>query len=141
MKHILILGGGYFLINIGTIFINRLKGVISVRTSQSMTTDMRTDVYTHLQKLGFDYYDSRPHGKILTRVINYVNNVSDFLTNGLINAVMALINLLIILSLPRFYLPFLGRKTSDYHRFAPFAPRSKPFLSAAYRRMKRKNRS
>ena len=93
---ILILGGGYFLINIGTIFINRLKGVISVRTSQSMTTDMRTDVYTHLQKLGFDYYDSRPHGKILTRVINYVNNVSDFLTNGLINAVLALINLLII---------------------------------------------
>jgi len=93
---ILILGGGYFLINIGTIFINRAKSVISVRTSQSMTTDMRTDVYTHLQKLGFDYYDSRPHGKILTRVINYVNNVSDFLTNGLINAVLALINLLII---------------------------------------------
>ncbi len=94
---ILILGGGYFLINIGTIFINRRKGVISARTSQSMTTDMRTDVYVHLQKLGFDYYDSRPHGKILTRVINYVNNVSDFLTNGLVNAILALINLVIIL--------------------------------------------
>jgi ATP-binding cassette subfamily B protein len=94
---ILILGGGYFLINIGTIFINRRKGIISARTSQSMTTDMRTDVYVHLQKLGFDYYDSRPHGKILTRVINYVNNVSDFLTNGLVNAILALINLVIIL--------------------------------------------
>ena len=94
---ILILGGGYFLINIGTIFINRRKGIISARTSQSMTTDMRTDVYIHLQKLGFDYYDSRPHGKILTRVINYVNNVSDFLTNGLVNAILALINLVIIL--------------------------------------------
>ncbi len=94
---ILILGGGYFLINIGTIFINRRKGVISARTSQSMTTDMRTDVYVHLQKLGFDYYDSRPHGKLLTRVINYVNNVSDFLTNGLVNAILALINLVIIL--------------------------------------------
>ena len=58
--------------------------------------NQRTDVYTHLQKLGFDYYDSRPHGKILTRVINYVNNVSDFLTNGLINAILQLINLVII---------------------------------------------
>ena len=93
---ILVLGIGYFLINVGTIFINRKKSIISVNTSQSMTTDMRTDVYVHLQKLGFDYYDSRPHGKILTRVINYVNNVSDFLTNGLINAILALINLVII---------------------------------------------
>ena len=94
---ILVLGIGYFLINVGTIFINRKKSKISINTSQSMTTDMRTDVYVHLQKLGFDYYDSRPHGKILTRVINYVNNVSDFLTNGLINAILALINLLITL--------------------------------------------
>ncbi len=92
---IVVLGVGYFLINVGTIFINRRKSLIGARTSQSMTTDMRTDVYTHLQKLGFDYYDSRPHGKILTRVINYVNNVSDFLTNGLVNAILALINLVI----------------------------------------------
>ena len=94
---IIVLGVGYFLINVGTIFINRRKSIISTNTSQSMTTDMRTDVYIHLQKLGFDYYDSRPHGKILTRVINYVNNVSDFLTNGLVNAILALINLVIIL--------------------------------------------
>jgi ATP-binding cassette subfamily B protein len=94
---IVILGVGYFIINIGVIFINRQKGLIGARTSQSMTTDMRTDVYEHLQKLGFDYYDSRPHGKILTRVINYVNNVSDFLTNGLVNAVLAIINLVITL--------------------------------------------
>ena len=94
---IVILGVGYFIINVGVIFINKRKGLIGARTSQSMTTDMRTDVYEHLQKLGFDYYDSRPHGKILTRVINYVNNVSDFLTNGLINAVLALINLVITL--------------------------------------------
>ncbi len=94
---IIVLGVGYFLINVGTIFINRRKSIISANTSQSMTTDMRTDVYIHLQKLGFDYYDSRPHGKILTRVINYVNNVSDFLTNRLVNAILALINLVIIL--------------------------------------------
>ena len=94
---IVVLGVGYFIINVGVIFINKKKGLIGADTSQSMTTDMRTDVYAHLQKLGFDYYDSRPHGKILTRVINYVNNVSDFLTNGLINSILALINLFITL--------------------------------------------
>ena len=60
---IIVLGVGYFIINVGTIFINRRKSIISTNTSQSMTTDMRTDVYIHLQKLGFDYYDSRPDRK------------------------------------------------------------------------------
>lgn len=93
---IIVLGVGYFIVNIATVFINRKRSLISVRASQGMTTDMRTDVYIHLQKLGFDYYDSRPHGKILTRVINYVNNVSDFLTNGLISAILSMLNLIII---------------------------------------------
>jgi ATP-binding cassette subfamily B protein len=94
---IIVLGVGYFAVNITTIFINRARSLIGVKTSQAVITDMRTDVFTHLQKLSFDYYDSRPHGKILTRVINYVNNVSDFLTNGLISAVLQLLNIVLIL--------------------------------------------
>ena len=94
---IIVLGVSYFAVSVAIIFINRLRSRISVRTGQSIITDMRTDVFSHLQKLSFDYYDSRPHGKILTRVINYVNSVSDFLTNGMVNAVLQIINLLLIL--------------------------------------------
>jgi ATP-binding cassette subfamily B protein len=93
---IIVLGAGYFLVNISTIFINRARALIGIRTSQSVITDMRTDVFKHLQKLSFDYYDSRPHGKILVRCINYVNNVSEFLTNGLISAVLQLLSLILI---------------------------------------------
>ena len=94
---IIVLGVSYFAVSVAIVFINRLRAKISVRTGQAIITDMRTDVFSHLQKLSFDYYDSRPHGKILTRVINYVNNVSDFLTNGMVNAVLQIINLLLIL--------------------------------------------
>jgi ATP-binding cassette subfamily B multidrug efflux pump len=93
---ILVLGVGYFIVNISTIFINRARALIGIRTSQNVITDMRTDVFKHLQKLSFDYYDSRPHGKILVRCINYVNNVSEFLTNGLISAVLQLLSLILI---------------------------------------------
>ena len=51
----------------------------------------------HLQKLPFDYYDSRPHGKILVRVVNYVNSVADFFANGLINIILELLSLVFIL--------------------------------------------
>lgn len=87
----------YLLVQIGIILLNRFRSKISIRVGQSIVTDMRTDIYEHLQKLGFDYYDSRPHGKILTRVINYVNSVADFLANGFINAILEFLNMFFIL--------------------------------------------
>ena len=38
----------------------------------------------HLQELPFSYYDDRPHGKIQVRVVNYVNSISDLLSNGIL---------------------------------------------------------
>mgnify|MGYP000205632309 CR=1 FL=1 len=35
---------------------------------QNIVYDIRKDLFNHLQKLSFNYYDSRPHGKILVRL-------------------------------------------------------------------------
>ena len=67
-----------------------------VDVSQEIIYDIRKDLFEHLQKLPFQYYDDRPHGKILIRVVNYVNSVSDMLSNGLINIVLECFNLLFI---------------------------------------------
>ncbi len=69
---------------------------IMVGVGQSMIYDIRKDIFAHLQKLPFQYYDDRPHGKILIRVVNYVNSVSDMLSNGLINVVLEILNLIFI---------------------------------------------
>ncbi len=49
-----------------------------------------------MQELPFSYYDDRPHGKILVRVVQYINNVSNMLSNGLLNFIMEFINLIFI---------------------------------------------
>ncbi len=59
--------------------------------------NLRKDIFTHLQELPFSYYDSRPHGKILVRVVNYVNSLSDLLSNGLINLVTDSFSLFVII--------------------------------------------
>jgi ATP-binding cassette, subfamily B, multidrug efflux pump len=64
---------------------------------QNVIFDIRKHLFTHLQELSFNYYDSRPHGKILVRVVNYVNALSDLLSNGLINMVTELFSLIVIL--------------------------------------------
>lgn len=85
---------------IGIISISIVFTVIRSRimafVSQDIIYDIRKDLFEHLQKLPFSYYDSRPAGKILVRVINYVNSVSDILSNGIINAILEIINIIFI---------------------------------------------
>lgn len=64
---------------------------------QNIIHDLRSDIFCHLQKLPFSYYDDRPHGKIQVRVVNYVNSLSDLLSNGIVNTFTDLCNLIFIL--------------------------------------------
>ena len=79
-----------------SIIFTTIRSKIMINVSQNIIYDIRKDVFEHLQKLPFQYYDDRPHGKILIRVVNYVNSVSDMLSNGLINVVLEIMNLIFI---------------------------------------------
>lgn len=81
---------------VAAILFTTIRSRIMIGVGQNMIYDIRKDVFGHLQKLPFQYYDDRPHGKILIRVVNYVNSVSDMLSNGLINVVLEIINLIFI---------------------------------------------
>ncbi len=64
---------------------------------QNIVHDLRSDIFCRLQELPFSYYDDRPHGKIQVRVVNYVNSLSDLLSNGIVNTFTDLCNLFFIL--------------------------------------------
>lgn len=73
-----------------------IRSKIMVKVGQDIVYDIRTDLFEHLQRLPFQYYDDRPHGKILVRVVHYVNSVSDMLSNGIINFVLEIFNIIFI---------------------------------------------
>ncbi|MCM1579288.1 MAG: ABC transporter ATP-binding protein/permease [Ruminococcus sp.] len=93
---IVMLSGLLLLSIVAGIVFSTISSRIMTRAGQDMIYDIRRDLFEHLQKLPFEYYDSRPHGKILTRVINYVNSVSDLLSNGLITFVLEIFNIIFI---------------------------------------------
>ncbi len=64
---------------------------------QNIVHSIRKDIFCHLQELPFSYYDDRPHGKIQVRVVNYVNSLSDLLSNGIVNTFTDLCNLIFII--------------------------------------------
>lgn len=42
---------------------------------------IRQELYTHIQTLDFHFFDSRPNGKILARIIGDINSLKDVLNN------------------------------------------------------------
>ncbi len=79
-----------------SIAFSAVRSRIMTVVGQSIIFDIRKDLFAHLQKLPFQYYDDRPHGKIMIRVVNYVNSVSDMLSNGLINVILEMLNMVFI---------------------------------------------
>ncbi len=75
----------------------RYKIKVTNELGQNVIYQIRYDIFKHLQELPFSYYDDRPHGKIQVRVVNYVNSLSDLLSNGIINTITDLCNLVFIL--------------------------------------------
>lgn len=97
VKELMLLGFGLLGFNLAATILGNIRGRIMTVVGQNIIFDIREDLFAHLQKLPFTYYDDRPHGKILIRVINYVNSVSDMLSNGIINFVMEILNMVFIL--------------------------------------------
>lgn len=97
MKGIWMYAGLTILIALYTSVSLRIKIKLMTSVGQNVIHALRHDIFYHLQELPFSYYDERPHGKIQVRVVNYVNNLSDLLSNGIINTVTDLCNLFFIL--------------------------------------------
>ncbi len=96
IKEVVILGILLLLSIVVSVSFSVMRSRIMTKVGQDIVYDIRKDLYEHLQRLSFEYYDSRPHGKILVRIINYINSVSDLMTNGLINFVLEIFNLIFI---------------------------------------------
>ena len=54
-------------------------------TGRRALAAMREDLFNHIQTLGFDFFDSRPAGKIMVRVINDVESLLNMFSQGIVN--------------------------------------------------------
>lgn len=74
----------------------KAKVMLTNQVGQNVIHALRKELFVHLQELPFSYYDDRPHGKIQVRVVNYVNNLSDLLSNGIVNTITDCCSLIFI---------------------------------------------
>ncbi|MGL5440605.1 MAG: ABC transporter ATP-binding protein [Filifactoraceae bacterium] len=87
---IFILFIGYVLIMILTYIIDYYGHVMGVR----MEYDMRNDLFTHIQKLSFTYFDNTKKGHIMSKMINDLNDISEFAHHGPEDFFVAMVTIL-----------------------------------------------
>lgn len=70
------------IINVLFVILVKLRMYIMARMSGKVLLTIRQELYIHIQKLSFSFFDSRPTGKILARIIGDVNSLKDVLSNS-----------------------------------------------------------
>lgn len=70
------------ILNIVMILLVKLRMYIMAKVCNSVLLTIRQDLYTHIQTLDFHFFDSRPTGKILSRIIGDINSLKDVLNNS-----------------------------------------------------------
>ncbi|WP_394795685.1 ABC transporter ATP-binding protein [Armatimonas sp.] len=94
----------WVLVMIGATVLGLVMGIFRSRLtaylSLTMTRQIRTETYATLQKLGLSYYDKRQSGALLNRVTSDVNELNNFLVDGLqmlvVNGLMLIGTLVIV---------------------------------------------
>ena len=69
------------IINTVMVLMIKLRMYIMAKVCNNVLVTIRQELYTHIQTLDFHFFDSRPTGKILARIIGDINSLKDVLGN------------------------------------------------------------
>ena len=86
----------YFLISCISWLSNREQSLIINHTGAKVLYDLRRQLFEHIQKLSFNFYDSRPVGKIIARLTTDVNRIAELINGSLINILSQLLMLIVL---------------------------------------------
>lgn len=64
------------------IILVKARMYIMAKVCNKVLVTIRQQLYTHIQTLDFKFFDSRPTGKILARIIGDINSLKDVLSNS-----------------------------------------------------------
>lgn len=82
VQSLLIIIGFALGINLVFILLIKLRMYLMAKMSNDVLLRIRQELYTHIQNLSFNFFDSRPTGKILARIIGDVNSLKDVLSDS-----------------------------------------------------------
>ncbi|MCL2064636.1 MAG: ABC transporter ATP-binding protein/permease [Candidatus Cloacimonetes bacterium] len=99
-----IIGLLYLIIILTRFLIGFAQNVLTAIASQKAMHDLRSDLFSHLEKMPVSFFDKNPVGRLVTRVTSDIRAIDEMLTSGVITIIsdifiiVAIIILMLILN-------------------------------------------
>lgn len=91
MARLLVLLGAVYLLS--SLF-TYIQGHISAKLSQKTVYRMRGDLFRKIEKLPIKYIDNHPHGDIMSRMTNDIENISNTVSNSVTSLISGIITII-----------------------------------------------
>ena len=96
---LLVIGIFFSVLNVLSMFLSRIRINIMSEVSNKIVLNIRQELYTHIQKLSFTFFDNRPVGKILARVVGDVNSLQQLFSDSVTNLIPEILTIICTLFL------------------------------------------
>lgn len=129
----------YLAINVVTWLCSFAQTLLVSITGQNVIYTLRQKMFVHLQKLSFSFFDKTETGRIMTRLTNDVNALSELISSGILNVVndaLMLAGIVFIMSTLNWRLALLTFATLPLMIFV--ATRFRGRMQRAYHEVRRK---
>ena len=93
---ILLIGGILLVINIFAWIASKIRWTMISKITNNILVNIRHELYEHIQKLSFDFFDNRPVGKILARVVGDVNALKNLFNQSIQTLIPELLSLICV---------------------------------------------
>ncbi len=84
-------------INILAVLAIKLRMYLMAKTSNKVIQELRQQLYDHIQSLDLAFFDSRPSGKILARIIGDSNSLKDIIENAVTTLIPNLVTVIAVM--------------------------------------------
>ena len=97
------------LIGLGTFFVqqalNAARILLNNVFEQRVIFDLRSDLYSHIQRLPLGWFDNRATGDLMTRILEDVTSVERVLIDGIEQGVIAVLQIVVVIGMLAYYSP------------------------------------
>ncbi|MBN1344903.1 MAG: ABC transporter ATP-binding protein [Phycisphaerae bacterium] len=100
--------GGVILLRVVCI---RLRLRMLAQLGESVSHDLRTQAYAHLQRLSLTFFSKKPTGQLISRISHDTDRLWDFIAFGVVNVVTAMATVLGVCVVMFWTAPVLGALT------------------------------
>lgn len=84
-------------INLLAVTAIKIRMYLMAKTSNKVIQDLRQELYDHIQGLDLAFFDSRPSGKILARIVGDTNSLKDIIENAITTLIPNLVTVVAVM--------------------------------------------